>query len=133
VDQTNALHRVLDKQNTRYRKIFGAPHVMGHWMLIYLFAEAVFSGAFKARFVVADSFSEKIDLSIRIALFHCAALHCHRLMLAYVDRNFVNHPEISAVIVEHLIKTRVPMEHHCKLKYEVEMCRMTVKAFMKKN
>jgi hypothetical protein len=50
-------------------------------------------------------------------------------MSDYVDMNFGNHPEISAVIVEHLIKTRVPLEHHHKLKNEVGMCRSTVKAF----
>jgi hypothetical protein len=46
-----------------------------------------------------------------------------------VDMNFVNHPEISAVIVEHLIKTRVPFEQHKNLKHEVGMCLSTVKAF----
>jgi hypothetical protein len=50
-------------------------------------------------------------------------------MSDYVDMNFVNHPEMLAVIVEHLIKTRVQMEHHHKLKDEFEMCRSTVKVF----
>jgi hypothetical protein len=50
-------------------------------------------------------------------------------MYDYVDMNFVNHPEISAGIVEHLIKTRVPLEQHQKLKDEVDMCCSTVEAF----
>jgi hypothetical protein len=50
-------------------------------------------------------------------------------MSDYVNMNFVNQPEISAVIVEHLIKTRVPMEQQHKLKEEVDMCSATVKEY----
>jgi hypothetical protein len=97
--------------------------------LICLFAEAAFSGAWKARLLGAESFSETTGLNMRGALFLWDALQCHRVMYDYVDMNFVNHQEISAVIVEHLIKTRVPLEHHQKLKDEVDMFRSTVKAF----
>jgi hypothetical protein len=51
------------------------------------------------------------------------------LCLKVVDMNFVDHPKIPAVIVEHFIKTRVPMEQHQKLKDEVDMCHATGKAF----
>jgi hypothetical protein len=50
-------------------------------------------------------------------------------MSDYVDMNFVNHPEISAVIVGQLIETRVPLEQHQKLKDEVDMCCSTMKLF----
>jgi hypothetical protein len=129
VDKTNALHRMLDKQHTRYRDIHRAQQSEGNWTLICFFAEAAFSRAWKARLVGAEAFSETADLNTRGDLFLWDALQCHRVMSDYVDMNFVNHPEISAVIVEHLIKIRVPLEHHQKLKDEVDMCPSTVKVF----
>jgi hypothetical protein len=129
VDQTNSLHRMLDKQHTRYRKMYGAQKSEGNWTLICLFAEAAFSRTWKDRLVGAENFSEMADLNTRRALFLWAALQCHRVMFDYVEMNFVNQPEISAVFVEHLIKKRVPLEQHQKLKDEVDMCRPTVKAF----
>jgi hypothetical protein len=94
VDQTNALHRMLDKQHTRYREIYGAQQSEGNWTLICLFAEAAFSGAWKARLVEAEAFSEMTALNTRGALCLWAALQCHRVMSDYVDMNFVNHLEI---------------------------------------
>jgi hypothetical protein len=73
------------------------------WTLICLFAEAAFFGAWTARLVGAEAFHETTDLNTRGALFLWAVLQCHRVMSDYVDMNFVNHPEISAVIVEHFI------------------------------
>jgi hypothetical protein len=57
VDHTNALNRMLDKQHTLYREIYGLQQSEGNWTLICLFAEAAFSGAWKARLVGAESFS----------------------------------------------------------------------------
>jgi hypothetical protein len=45
VDQTNALHRMLDKQHTRYREIYGAQQSESNWNLICFFEVAAFSGA----------------------------------------------------------------------------------------
>jgi hypothetical protein len=129
VDQTNALHHMLDKKHIRYREIYGVQQSEGNWTLICLFAEAALFGAWKARLVGAEAFSETTDLNTRRALFLWAALQCHRVMYEYVDMSFVNHPEISAVIVERLIKTRVPLDEHQKLKDEVDMCRSTMKVF----
>jgi hypothetical protein len=73
VDQNNALDRMLDKQHTRYHEIYGAQQLEGNWTLICLFAEATFSGAWKARLVGAGAFSETTDL-IRAGLFSCGLL-----------------------------------------------------------
>jgi hypothetical protein len=62
-------------------------------------------------------------------LFLWAVLQYNRVMAEYVDMNLKNHPDILAVIVEHLIKMRVLMEQQQKLKDEADMCRSTIKAF----
>jgi hypothetical protein len=121
VDHTNALHHMLDNQHTQYREIDGVQKSEGSWTLICLFAEADVSGVWKACLVGAKAFSETTDLNTRGALFLWAALQFYRVMYDYVEMNFVNHPEISVVILEHLIKTRVPLEQHQKLKDEVDM------------
>jgi hypothetical protein len=94
VDQKNALHRMLDKQHTRYHEIYGARKSEGNWTLICLFAEATFFRAWKARLVGGEAFSETTDLNTRGAPFLWAALQCHRVMSDYVDINFVKHLEI---------------------------------------
>jgi hypothetical protein len=68
---------MLDKQHTRYRKIYGVQQSEGNWTLICLFAEAAFFGAWKARLVGAEAFSETTDLNTRGALFLLAALQWH--------------------------------------------------------
>jgi hypothetical protein len=39
-------------------------------------------------------------------------------MQSYIELEFISHPEIGAVVVEHLIKTRTPMSMHAALKAE---------------
>jgi hypothetical protein len=80
VHQTNALHRMMDKQHTRYREINGAHQSEGNWTLICLFAEGAFSGACNARLVGSEAFSEMTDLNTRGDLFLWAVLQCHRVM-----------------------------------------------------
>jgi hypothetical protein len=92
IDQINALDRVVDKQNTRYREIFGVQQAVGFWTSICLFAKAAFLGAWKAHLVGAEAFSKKTDMHTYRALFLWAALQCHHVMSEYVDMNFVNHP-----------------------------------------
>jgi hypothetical protein len=37
-------------------------------------------------------------------------------MQSYIELEFIAHPEIGDVVVEHLIKTRTPMSMHAALK-----------------
>jgi hypothetical protein len=74
VDHMNALRHMVDKNNTRYQEICGAQQAVGNWTLICLFTEAAFSGAWKARLVGADAFSDKTDPYIRGALCLWAVL-----------------------------------------------------------
>jgi hypothetical protein len=79
--------------------------------------------------VGAESFSKNTELYMCGVFFLVVALQYHHVMLEYVDMNFANHPYTSAVILEHLIKTRLPMEQHHRLKDGVDMCRSIIKAF----
>jgi hypothetical protein len=60
-------------------------------------------------------------------MFMLACLQTHRVMQSYIELEFISHPEIGAVVVEHLIKTRTPMSMHVTLKAE----NVELKAHMK--
>jgi hypothetical protein len=90
------------------------------------FGSAVLTGAYKARLIGADAFSDEVD-HVRVTMFMWACLQTHRFMQSYIELEFISHPEIRAVAVEHLIKTRTPMSMHVALKAE----NVELKAHMK--
>jgi hypothetical protein len=57
-----------------------------------------------------------------------AALQTHRVLQGYIELGFIAHPEVSSVVVEHLIQTRVPMAMHEALKTEMFGLKAIVKA-----
>jgi hypothetical protein len=56
-----------------------------------------------------------------------AALQTHRILQGYIELDFIYHPEVSSVVVEHLIQTRVPMTMHQALKDEMVGIKSSVK------
>jgi hypothetical protein len=65
----------------------------------------------------ADAFSETVHA--RCTLYLWTALQTHIVIQEYVELDFIANPEVSAVIVEHLIQTIVHMAMHEALKQEV--------------
>jgi hypothetical protein len=57
-----------------------------------------------------------------------ASFQTHRVLKGSIELDFVAHPEVSSVVVEHLIQTRVPMTMHQALKYEIVGLKSSVKA-----
>jgi hypothetical protein len=98
----------------------------GNWILASQFAEAVFAGTWRARLIGADAFKETGHT--RCAIYLWAALQTHRVLQGYIDLGFIAHPEVSSVVVEHLIQTRVPMAMHEVLKNEMVGLKASVKA-----
>jgi hypothetical protein len=56
------------------------------------------------------------------------ALQTHRVLQGYIELGFIAHPEVSSVVVEHLIQTHVPMAMHEALKTEMIGLKASVKA-----
>jgi hypothetical protein len=83
--------------------------------------------AYKARLIGADAFSDEVDY-VCVAMLLWACLKTHRILQGYIDLEFIAHPEIGAVIVEQLIKTRTPMTMHSSLKSENVELRSQIKA-----
>jgi hypothetical protein len=52
------------------------------------------------------------------AMYLWAALQIHRILQGYIDLDFIAHPEVSSVVVEHMIQTSVPMVMYEALKTE---------------
>jgi hypothetical protein len=78
------------------------------------FAEAVLPGTWRARRIGSDVFSETGHT--RVAMYLWAALQTHRVLQGYIELDFIAQPEMSSVVVEHLIQTSVPMTMHQDLK-----------------
>jgi predicted nuclease with TOPRIM domain len=55
-------------------------------------------------------------------------IQTYRVLQGYIDLEFISHPEIGEVIVEHLIKTRTPTNMHSSLKSENVELRSQIKA-----
>jgi hypothetical protein len=96
VSQMCKFHEILDGQLLRYSEVLGPSSDDDNWILCGNFGSAVLTGAYKARLIGADKFSDEVD---------------HVL-------EFITHPEIGAVIVDHLLKTRTHMTMHSSLKSE---------------
>jgi hypothetical protein len=111
VHQMLKLHRMMDRQFLRYRTVLGTGCDEGNWIISgHFFVEGVFSGTWRARLIGADAFSKTGHT--RCALYLRAALQTHRVLQGYIELNFIAHPEVSAVLVEHLIQIWVPMAMH---------------------
>jgi hypothetical protein len=126
VQQLLKLHRMMDCQFLRYRTVLGVACDEGNWILSCQFAEAVFTGTWSALLIGSDAFSESGH--VRCAMYLWAALQTRRVLQGYIELNFIAHPEVSSVVVEHLIQTRVPMAMHESLKKDWESMKASVKA-----
>jgi hypothetical protein len=124
VQQLLNLHRMMDF--LRYRTVLGIACDEGNWILSCQFAEVVFAGTGRARMIGSDAFSELGH--VRCAMCLWAALQMHRVLQGYIKLNFIAHPEVSHVVVEHLIQIRLPMDMHEYLKKDVESMKASVKA-----
>jgi hypothetical protein len=119
-------HQMLDGQFLRYREVLAPSSDDDNWLLCGNFGSTVLNGAYKARLIGADAFYDEVD-HVRGTMFLWACLQTHRVMQSYIELDFISHPEIGAVMVEHLIKTRTPMSMHAALKAE----NVELKAHMK--
>jgi hypothetical protein len=126
VQQMLKLHRMMDAQFQRYRKVLGVGYDESNCILSSHFAEAVFAGTWRAILIGSATFSETDHT--RVAMYLWAALQTHRVLQGYIELEFIAHPEVSSVVVEHLIKTRVPMTMHQALKDEMVGLKTSVKA-----
>jgi hypothetical protein len=120
------LHGMMDTQFLRYRTVLGKACDDGNWILSIQVAEAVFAGTRRARLIGLDAFSETDHT--RCAMYLWAALQTHRVLQGYIELDFTAHPEVSSVVVEHLIQTRVPMSLHNAVKLEVNDLATKVKS-----
>jgi hypothetical protein len=90
------------------------------------FDEAVFAGTLRTRLIGSDSFNETGHT--RCAVYLWAALQTHIILQGYIELEFIAHPEVSSVVVEHLIQTRVSMPMHEALKAEMIGVKASAKA-----
>jgi hypothetical protein len=126
VNQMFKFHQMLDGQFLRYREVLGPYSDDDSWLLCGNFGPAVLTGAYKAPLIGADAFSDEVD-HVRVAMFMWACLQTHKVIQSYIELEFISHPEIEAVVLEHLIKTRTPMSMHAAPKAE----NVELKAHMK--
>jgi hypothetical protein len=113
-------------QFLRYRTVLGVVCDEGNWILSCQFTEAVIAGTWRARLIESDSFSESSH--VRCDMYLWAALQTHRVLQGYIEHNFIAHRDVSSVVVEHFIHTRVPMAMHESLKKDLESMVASVKA-----
>jgi hypothetical protein len=73
----------------------------------------------------ADDFSETGHTIC--AIFLWAALQAHGALQGYIELDFIAHPQVSSMVVEHLIQTRVSMAMHNAVKVEVKYLKAQVK------
>jgi hypothetical protein len=126
VQQLLKLHRMMDCQFLSHRTVLCVACDEVNWILSCQFAEAVFAGIWRAQLIGSDAFSDSGHL--RCAMYLWAELHTNRVLQVYIELNFIAHPEVSSVVVEHLIQTRVPMAMHESLKKDLESMKASVKA-----
>jgi hypothetical protein len=117
---------MMDCQFLRYGTVLGVACNEGNWILSCQFAEAVFDGTWRARLIGSDAFIKSCH--VQCAMYMWAALQTHRGLQGYIELNFIAHPEVSYVVVEHLIQTRVPMVMHESLKKDLKSMKVIVKA-----
>jgi hypothetical protein len=120
------LHHMMEAQFFLYQSVLGTGCDDGNWILASQFAEAVLAWTWSARLIALDAFKETGHT--RCAMYLWAALQTHRVLRGYVELGFIAHPEVSSVVVEHLIQTRVPMAMYEALKMEMVGLKASVKA-----
>jgi hypothetical protein len=86
----------------------------------------VFAGTWRAILIGADAFKETGHT--RCAMYLWAALQNHRVLQGKIELGFIAHPEVSSVVVDHLIQTRVIMAMHEALNTEMVGLKASVKA-----
>jgi hypothetical protein len=126
VNQMFKFHHMLDGKFLRYREFLGPSSDDDNWLLCGNCGSAVLTGAYKARLIGADAFSDEVD-HVRVAMFLWACSQSHHVLQGYIDLELISHLEIGAVIVEHLINTRTPMTMHSSLKSENVELRSQIK------
>jgi hypothetical protein len=104
------LHRIMDVRFLRYRTVLGAGCDEGNWILSCKFAEAALARTRRARWTGSDALSETGH--VRCAVNLLADLQTYIVLQGYIELDAIAHPEVSSVVVEHLIRTRVPMAVH---------------------
>jgi hypothetical protein len=77
-------HQMLDGQFLRYREDLGPSSGDDNWLLCENFGSAVLTGAYKARLIVADAFSDEVD-HMRLAMFLWACLQMHCVLQSYMQ------------------------------------------------
>jgi hypothetical protein len=127
VNQIRKFDQMLDGQFLRYHEVLCPSSDDDNWLLCGNFGSAVLTGAYKARLIGSDAFSDEV-VHVCVSMFLWACLQRHRVLQDYIDLEFIDHPEIGAVIVEHLIKTRTPTNMHSSLKSENVELRSQIKA-----
>jgi hypothetical protein len=70
VNQMRKFQQMLDGQLLRYRKVLGPSSDDDNWLLCGNFGSAVLTGAYMARLIGADEFSDEVD-HVRVAMFPC--------------------------------------------------------------
>jgi hypothetical protein len=117
VNQMFKFHQMLDGQLLRYREVLGPSSDDDNWILCGNCGSAVLTGAYKARLIGENTFLDEFD-HVRVVMILGACSQTHHVLQGYIYLEFIAHPEIGAVIVEHLIKTRTIITMHSSLKSE---------------
>jgi hypothetical protein len=68
VNQMFKFHQMLDGQFMRYHKVLGASSDSDKWLLCGNFGSTVLTGAYKARLIGNDTFSDEVD-HVCVAMF----------------------------------------------------------------
>jgi hypothetical protein len=123
------LHRMMEAQFWRFHSVLGTGCHDGNWILDSQFAEAVLAGTWRARLIGVDAF--KKTGHTRCAMYFWAALQMHRVLQGSIELGFIMHPEVSSVVVEHLLQMRIGLKASVKAsvatveKLESRMARQT--------
>jgi hypothetical protein len=125
VQQMLKIQRTMEAQFQRYRQVLRVGCDESNWILSSQFAEAVFAGTWRAVLSGYDAFSEMGHTIVTVYMW--AALQTHRVLQGYIELDVTAHPEVSSVVVEHLIQTRVPMTMHQDFKDEMVGLKSSVK------
>jgi hypothetical protein len=106
------LHCMMEAQLFRYRSVSGTGCDDGN--CIWPVRRRFFSRTWRARLIGADAFKDTGHTMC--AMYLWAALQTHRIWQGNIELGFIAHPEVSSVVVEHLLQTSVPMAMHEVLK-----------------
>jgi hypothetical protein len=117
---------MMDGHFLRYQTVLVAGCNEGNLTLSSQFAEAVLVGTWRAQLFGSDTFSETGHTPC--AMYLWPDLQAHIIMQGYIELDFIAHPDVSSVVVEHLIQTRVPMEIHEAMKEVVVVVNASAKA-----